>query len=109
MDEYKSFVRLRLREAGYPDTPGLDKTVNRLVSLEGEAKAMLNKWLRNDEKVSFSEIEGIDSAFLRNNLEMKEPAIIIAYAMLKSDPISNSEYLKNLVTNRNLFKPNKQL
>ena len=109
MNEYKTLISLRLREAGYPDTPGFSNMVNRLVSLEGEAKTMLDKWLRDDEKVFFSEIDGVDSDYLRDSLGMKEPAIIISYAMLKLDPIANSEYFKNLVTNRNLFKPNKQL
>ena len=109
MDEYKTYISLRLREAGYPDTPGFVNTVNRLASLQGEAKVMLDCWLRNDEKVSFSEIEEINADYLRKHLEMKEPAIIISYAMLKADPIANSKYFKNLATNRNIFKPNKQL
>ena len=109
MDEYKTFISLRLRESGYPDTPGFANTVNRLASLQGEAKIMLDGWLRNDEKVCFPEIEGINADYLRKHLEMKEPAIIISYAMLKADPIANSEYFKNLATKRNIFKQNKQL
>lgn len=108
-EEYKTLIRLRLRETGYPETPGLTDTVNRLATLDGEPKKMLDSWLRNNEEVIFSPIKGIDAAFLREKLGMKEPAIIISFAMLQNSPTSNSEYFKKLATQRNSFKPNNSL
>lgn len=109
MNDYQTLISLRLRESGYPDTPGFNEIVNRLAVLSGETKTMLDNWLRYNQQVSFSEIEGIDDKYLRDYLNMKEPAIIISYAMLKADPIANAKFFKNLATKRNLFKPNKQI
>ena len=39
-------------------------------------------------------------------VSMKDPAIIIAYAMLLDDPKVNSEYFKDLSENRVGFYPN---
>ena len=50
-------------------------------------------------------IEGVDSDFLKDKLCMKEPAIIIAYAILLDDPKEISEYFKHLSENRVGFYP----
>lgn len=94
--DFKSLVRMRLAEIGYPDTIQTDATVGRLCSLRVGSRELLLGWLRTESPVTFSPIQGIDSVFLRENLEMKEPAIIIAHQMLLDDPIENAKYFRHL-------------
>ena len=101
----KEIVKQRLLEVGYTDAPALDATISRLCELKGEPFNLLVSWLYEGKAPTFDAIEGVDSDFLKDKLCMKEPAIIIAYAMLLDDPKENSEYFKHLSENRVGFYP----
>ena len=94
--DFMSLVRMRLAEIGYPDTEQTETTVGRLCSLREESRELLLNWLRTKSPVAFSPIQGVDSVFLRDNLGMKEPAIIIAHQMLLDDPNENAKYFRHL-------------
>lgn len=96
-------LKSRLIQEGYVEAFGLDQTIERLVNLDGKAAEMLKAWM--DERIipEFDEIEGIDSKVLREQLKMKEPAIILSYGMLQKDPKANSIHLKNLLKRRTVF------
>lgn len=96
ISDLKSLIRMRLADCGYPQSAQTDATIGRLCSLPKDSQLLLMKWLKNDEPVVFSSIQGIDSSFLREQLNMKEPAIIIAHQMLKADPIGNASYFRRL-------------
>lgn len=98
-------VKQKLLESGYSDSKTLDETVNRLVNLKGAPFELLVDWIYKDNAPKFKAIEGIDSNFLREKLNMKDPAIIIAYAMLLDDAKENSEYFKHLAENIVGFYP----
>lgn len=90
-------LKNRLIQEGYKEANGIEQTINRLLALEGDAARMLNEWLNDGKRPEFAPIEGIDSTLLRNQLEMKEPAIILSYGMLLVNPTINSVYLKRLL------------
>lgn len=102
----KEIVKQKLLEAGYSDTHNLNATVNRLCDLKGEPYELLVSWLYDGKSPAFDAIEGVDSGFLREKLCMKEPAIIIAYAMLLNNATENADYFKHLADNRIGFYPN---
>lgn len=107
MNDFENLIRMRLVEEGYIISDATNQTIARLSSLKGKSLDLLNDWLSNNNPVKFEPIHGITDSYLRDNLGMKEPAIIIAHEMLLLDPIENSKYFKELVKGRNLFKPNK--
>lgn len=109
MNDFENLIRMRLVEEGYTISETTNQTIARLSSLKGKSLELLKDWLSNNLPVEFDSINGIDATYLRNNLEMKEPAIIIAYEMLIREPEENSKYFKELVKGRNLFKPIKSL
>lgn len=109
MKDFENLILMRLVEEGYSLSEATNQTVARLSSLKGRSLELLKDWLSNNIPVEFNSINGIDGTYLRNNLEMKEPAIIIAYEMLIRDPEENSKYFKELVKGRNIFKPIKSL
>lgn len=102
----KEKLRERLLQEGYIEANGLNGTIDRLVNLKGKALEMLVNWIDKGIIPEFEEIEGVDSTFLREQLEMKEPAIILSYGMLLNDPKDAAEKLKSLVTDRFDFYPN---
>lgn len=102
----KEIVKQKLLEVGYSDTQNLNATVNRLCDLKGEPYKLLISWLYDGKSPVFEAIEGVDSGFLRDKLCMKDPAIIIAYAMLLNDAKENADYFKHLAENRIGFYPN---
>ncbi len=83
-----------LIEYGYIAEYGLDMTVDNLINLDGAAREMLLHWLAYRKIEKFTPIEGIDIKYLRDNMKMKEPAIILAYGMLLKDPKRNSALLR---------------
>lgn len=87
-------LRERLIEDGYPDTEITDNTVKHLLAMNSDAIGMLKKWLESGRVPKFEAIEGIDKTFLRDNLKMKDPAIIMAYGMLLDNPKYNAMLLK---------------
>ena len=89
-----------LLQEGYIEANGINETIDRLINLNGKALEMLVNWMDNGIRPEFEEIEGIDSTFLRKQLEMKEPAIILSYGMLLNDPKDAAEKLKSLLTER---------
>ncbi len=93
----KEVLKTRLLEEGYKEEYGLDETMDRLLNLNGDARLKLYEWLYEGKIPTFKAIEGVDSSILRENLQMKEPAIILSYAMLLHNPEINSIYLKNLL------------
>ena len=101
----KEIVKQKLLEVGYSDTQALDATINRLCNLTGEPLKLLVSWLNEGKSPMFEAIEGVDSIFLKDKLCMKDPAIIIAYAMLLEDSKENSEYFKHLSENKVGFYP----
>lgn len=100
-------LKNRLIQEGYVEDFGLDQTIDRLLNLDGKAAEMLKAWMNNGIIPEFDEIEGISSKVLRENLKMKEPAIILSYGMLLKDPKTNSIHLKNLLKRRTVFHINK--
>lgn len=100
-------LKNRLIQEGYVEAFGLDQTIDRLLNLDGKAAEMLKAWMNNGIIPEFDEIEGISSKVLRENLKMKEPAIILSYGMLLKDPKTNSIHLKNLLKRRTVFHINK--
>lgn len=109
MRDFENLIRMRLVEEGYKLSEAINQTISRLSNLKGKSLELLKDWLSNDAPVNFDPINDIDGEYLRNNLGMKEPAIIIAYEMLVREPEKNSKYFKELVKGRNLFTPNKNL
>ena len=101
IDRYE--LKKRLIQDGYIEANGLDRTIDNLLHLPDKAAAMLEKWMKDGEKVEFDAIMGIDSSILREKLQMKEPAIILSYGMLLKDPKVNSVHLKNLMNRRKIF------
>lgn len=97
-------LKTRLIQEGYIEANGLDRTIDNLLNLDGKAAEMLVDWFKDGKNPEFEAIEGIDSSFLRNNLGMKEPAIILSYGMLLKDPKVNSAHLKNIMRHKNIFK-----
>lgn len=87
-------LRECLLEVGYPDTLITDKSVEHLLNLKGVAAEMLKTWMETGKVTKFEAIEGIDRNFLRDNLKMKDPAIIMAYGMLLENPKYNAMLLK---------------
>ncbi|MBR5656206.1 MAG: hypothetical protein IKW98_05930 [Prevotella sp.] len=96
-------LKNRLVQEGYVENYGLDQTINRLLNLDGKAAEMLKAWMDKGIIPEFDEIEGIDSKVLREQLKMKEPAIILSYGMLLIDSKVNSLRLKNLLKQRIIF------
>lgn len=68
---------------------------------------MLCTWLKTGKIQKFESIGGIDLKFLRDELHMKNPAIILAYGMLLYDPEYNAIALKREKDRRNCMKPAK--
>lgn len=102
-------LRKRLIDCGYIEDFGIDRTVDNLLNLkrleDKSAYEMLQEWMITGKLRKFSPIEGIDVKFLRNNLKMKDPAIILAYGMLLFDPKHNAVVLKREESKRNVFVP----
>lgn len=93
-------LKNRLIQEGYIEANGLDGTVSNLLNLEGQAALMLREWFEDGKIPEFDAIEGVDSKILREELKMKEPAIILSYGMLLKDPKVNSVHLKNILKRR---------
>ncbi len=100
-------LKERLIEEGYIEANGLEFTVDNLLNLTGPASEMLRKWMATGEVDKFEPIEGIDKRFLKDKLNMKKPAIILAYGMLLKDPKRNAMLLKREADRRNAFRPAK--
>ncbi len=98
-------LKQRLLSEGYADNKVTDETVKRLLSFEGKPARMLAEWVHEGQSPVFGDINGVDSDFLKEKLGMKDPALIISYAMLEKDPVENASYLKNLAQNRVDFHP----
>lgn len=99
----KKTLKQRLIDDGYPETPGLDATVDRLLNFKGNPAQMFEEWYTTKKLPTFEPIDGIDAQYLRQNLRMKDPAIIIAYAMMIDNRKENVPYLKELAQNRIIF------
>ena len=89
-------LRYRLIQEGYTGVL-LDQTTQNLLQLKGTAAEMLDSWLEYGIAPKFDNIYGLDSTFLREQLKMKDPAIILSYGLLIDNPLQNSRYLKSLL------------
>jgi hypothetical protein len=89
-----------LLKEGYIEENGLNSTISHLLNLMEEPTRMLYDWMKTGKRPEFSEIHGISSEMLRQNAGMKEPAIIIAYDMLLTNPRRNSKLLQNMLTKK---------
>lgn len=89
-------LRYRLIQEGYTGEL-LDQTTQNLLKLKGTAAEMLDSWLEYGIAPKFDNIYGLDSTFLREQLKMKDPAIILSYGLLIDNPLQNSRYLKSLL------------
>lgn len=96
----KQELKSRLLEDGYVEENGLNATISHLLNLSEEPTRMLYDWMTTGKRPEFSEIHGISSEMLRQNAGMKEPAIIIAYDMLLTNPRRNSKLLQNMLTKK---------
>lgn len=94
-----TFLKRRLIEEGYDEESMSDNLINRLQCLDEEDTEMLKNWLKTNCNVQFEPILGISSDFLREKLNMKEPAILIAHSMLKESPEENADYFNKLANN----------
>lgn len=99
-------IRDALYKDGYPHTPELEKTIDRLSLLEGEAKDMLLAWLNYGIEPKFENVGGINSNDLSQKVEMKSAAIILAFDMLIKYPETSSFY-NELLTKRIQYQPQK--
>ena len=90
----------RLLKEGYIKENGLDSTISHLLNLTEEPTRMLYEWMTTGKLPEFPEIHGISSKMLRQNIGMKEAAIIIAYDMLLTNPNRNSKLLHNMLTKK---------
>ena len=100
-------LKERLLKEGYVEANGLERTIDNLLNLEGKAADMLYGWLKSNILPQFEAIEGVDSTFLREQIKMKEPAIILSYGMLLKDPQINGAHLRSLQKRRLGFRPRK--
>ena len=89
-------LRTRLIQEGYSGVI-LDQTAKNLFQLDGKAAEMLNFWLEYGIAPNFDYIYGLNSTFLREQLKMKDPAIILSYGLLIDNPSRNSRYLKGML------------
>lgn len=87
-------LRARLVQEGYSGAL-LDQTTDDLLKLDGKSAEMLHSWLGKGIKPEFNNIEGLNSRLLREQYQMKEPAIILSYGLLMNNPVQNSKHLKN--------------
>lgn len=106
-------LKERLIEEGYVPEFGIEQTIDNLLGLQkleetGAAYEMLVEWMKSGKVGKFEPIEGIDKNFLKNNLKMKDPAIILAYGALLYDPKRNAILLKREENRRLQFKPSKK-
>ncbi len=99
-------LKNKLLEVGYDDNQVTDDTISRLLNLSGKPKDMLMEWIESAKSPIFEPIEGVNDTFLREKLQMKDPAIIIAYAMMIESPSENASYFKHLSENIIGFYPN---
>ena len=99
-------IKERLVKIGYADNANTDETAKRLNSLTGKPLELFQNWLFNDIMPCFEPINGIGSDFLIQRLNMKAPALGIAYAMLELEPEENAKYFKHLSENIIGFYPN---
>ncbi|MBO5181306.1 MAG: hypothetical protein J6B92_05385 [Paraprevotella sp.] len=97
-------LKNHLIQEGYVEAFGLEQTIDRLLNLEGEAAELLKAWMDEGIIPEFDEIEGIDSKILREQLKMKEPAIILSYGMLLNAPKASSIHLKKMLKHRIVYK-----
>lgn len=100
-------LRERLLDEGYIPEFGIENTIDNLLNLQRlenqSAYEMLIEWIETGKVRKFDPIEGIDIKFLRSNLKMKDPAIILAYGMLLYDPQRNAIFLKRQEKTQNRF------
>lgn len=92
-------LRKHLIQEGYTGAL-LYQTADNLLKLDGKAAEMLRSWLKYGTSPEFDNIEGINSTFLREQLKMKAPAIILSYGLLMNNPSRNSRYLKSLLSSQ---------
>ncbi len=85
-----------LLNEGYIEANGIEMTLNNLMNLTGEAAKMLQEWMETGKVRKFEPIEGFDRNFLRNEMKMKNPAIILAYGMLLDNPKYNALMLRRM-------------
>lgn len=100
----KVAIKDALIRDGYPDNDATDVTVERLFNLQDESKDMLTGWLNYGVAPEFNSINGINSTDLRNKVEMKNGAIVLAFDMLVNHPETSSMF-KKLINKQVKYKP----
>ena len=103
----RDVLKRALIKEGYQITESLEATVDRLLALNAKPFKMLEAWLYKNIAPKFEPIEGVDSDFLKNKLQMKAPAIILAYSMLLDSAKENADYFRYLSENKIGFYPSK--
>lgn len=92
-----------LLNEGYIESNGIEMTLDNLMNLKGDAADMLREWMGTGKVRKFDPIEGIDRKFLRGEMKMKDPAIILAYGMLTSGhPKYNALLLRRIHAGMNI-------
>lgn len=89
-------LKKRLLNEGYIESNGIEMTLDNLLNLTGDAADMLEEWMKTGKVRRFEPIEGFDRVFLRNEMKMKDPAIILAYGMLLDNPKYNAVMLHKM-------------
>ncbi|MBE6336270.1 MAG: hypothetical protein E7066_06310 [Lentimicrobiaceae bacterium] len=104
-------LKKRLLNEGYIESNGIEMTLDNLLNLTGDAADMLEEWMKTGKVRRFEPIEGFDRVFLRNEMKMKDPAIILAYGMLLDNPKYNAVMLHKMHERQRKYehKINKEL
>ena len=92
----RSRLKDMLLNEGYIESNGIEMTLDNLMNLTGEAAEMLQEYMETGKVRKFEPIEGFDRNFLRNEMKMKNPAIILAYGMLLDNPKYNALLLRRI-------------
>ena len=92
----RSRLKDMLLNEGYIESNGIEMTLDNLMNLTGEAAEMLQEYMETGKVRKFEPIEGFHRNFLRNEMKMKNPAIILAYGMLLDNPKYNALLLRRI-------------
>lgn len=92
----RSKLKNMLLNEGYIESNGIEMTLDNLMNLKGAAAEMLLEYMETGKVHKFEPIEGFDRNFLRNEMKMKNPAIILAYGMLLDNPKYNAMMLRRM-------------
>lgn len=93
-------LKVLLLEDDYPNNETmLSGVISRIRSFGEPAAKMFEQWAEKGIPPKF-EVEGVSSAFLKSQIDMKNVALIIAYDWLTKDPHEAARLLKKPIVVR---------